>query len=174
MNLLLDFLGKYLPVIIIGGGIIFVIAPKFFLLVVIWVCGWLILFLFFFLIDKSLNFNFFKEKKLNAIVTIFGVSSAFFLIFIVMFGPAALLILFVYGGMIVGVGLSANYILVPLVKEIDKLGLSKNWNLFFGILLIIIFVILLIIMIIYTAGTALIYVNNFMEFFGINYFSIDK
>ena len=91
-----------------------------------------------------------------------------------MFGPAALLILFVYGGMIVGVGLSANYILVPLVKEIDKLGLSKNWNLFFGILLIIIFVILLIMMIIYTAGTALIYVNNFLESFGINYFSIDK
>lgn len=174
MKPFIDFLAKYFPAILIGGGLLFAFAPKFFLFIAIWIFGWLILFLFFFLIDESINFKFFKEKKLNTILTIFGVSTAFFLLFLVMFGPAAILIFFVYAGMILGGGLATNYILEPLGKEIDKLDLSKNWRLFLNVLLIIIFVILLIITIIYTVGTITIYVNNFLEFIGINYFSLDK
>ena len=174
MNLILDFLGRYLPVIIIGGGIIFVIAPKFFFIVTFWICGWLILFLFFFIIDKSLNFNYFKDKKINTYFVLFGLSSAFFLLFLVMFGPAALLIFLFYAVAIAGVGLVSNYVFEPLAKEIDRLGFSKNYTYILNLSLALILIILFILMIPLTVGTIHIFINGLLELIDIDFFNLDR
>lgn len=166
----MNFLGKYFPIILIGGALSYIYLPRVFWIIFIYFFGWGVLFLFFFILDKSSDFEYFKNKELNDYVRISGFFGAFFVLFLFMFGPAALFIFLFYISVIVGGGLAINFIAIPIINEMTTQKVNERFIFWFGIFLI--FLITMFVMFGLPYVTVEIYniINNLIKSIGLDYF----